>query len=289
MDGVGQHRAAATPAGTRTLLRQFGIRPTKRWGQHFLVSTRALDMIVTAAELTRRDAVLEVGAGLGTLTEALAAHAGVVVAIEVDRRLVPVLAARLGGLANVRIVEGDALRVDVPALLAGFPARKVVANLPYNVAAPLLLRLLDPALSIVRFVVTVQREVAARIVARAGTPSYGRLSLAVQYRAAARIVARIPPGAFLPAPDVESAVLTLIPHAHPPVQIGDEGALFRVVAAGFGQRRKTLANALAHGLDLAPSAVAAACRAAGVDPRVRAETLELDAFAALARALYGAR
>lgn len=286
---MGEHLAAATPAGTRALLRQFGIRATKRWGQHFLVSTRALETIVTAAELTHRDAVLEVGAGLGTLTEALAAHAGAVVAIEVDRRLVPVLAARLGGLPNVRIVEGDALHADLPALLAGFPAPKVVANLPYNVAAPLLLRLLDPALSIARLVVTVQREVAERIVARAGTPSYGRLSLAVQYRAAGRIVARIPPGAFLPAPDVESAVLTLIPHAHPPVRIGDEGALFRVVAAGFGQRRKTLANALAHGLDLAPSTIEAACRAAGVDPRVRAETLDLEAFAALARALYGAR
>jgi 16S rRNA (adenine1518-N6/adenine1519-N6)-dimethyltransferase len=237
--------------------------------------------------LTRRDTVLEVGAGLGTLTEALAARAGAVAAVEVDRRLAVVLAARLGALPNVRIVEGDALRVDLPPLFAGPPVRKVVANLPYNIAAPLLLRLLDPALSIARHVVTVQREVAERIVARAGTPSYGRLSLAVQYRAAARIAARIPPGAFLPAPDVESAVLTLVPHARPPVQVDDEGALFRVVAAGFGHRRKTLANALARGLDLAPSAVEAACRAAGVDPRARAETLDLKAFAALTRALGG--
>lgn len=231
--------------------------------------------------------MLEVGPGLGTLTEALAARAGTVTAIEVDRRLAEVLRTRLGGLPNVRIVEGDALHADLSALFAGPGVRKAVANLPYNIAAPLLLRLLDPALAVARLVITVQREVAERVVARAGTPAYGRLSVAVQYRAAARIISRIPPGAFLPAPDVESAVLVLVPHAQPPVAAGDEAFLFRVVAAGFGHRRKTLANALAQGLGVAPSAVEAACRSAGVDPRARAETLGLEAFAALARALAG--
>ncbi|HKX17889.1 MAG TPA: 16S rRNA (adenine(1518)-N(6)/adenine(1519)-N(6))-dimethyltransferase RsmA [bacterium] len=267
------------------MLRQFGIRPSKRWGQHFLVSARALDAIVGAAELTRDDAVLEVGPGLGTLTEELAARAGAVTAIEVDGRLAEVVRIRLGGLPNVRIVQGDALHADLAALFARSGLRKAVANLPYNVAAPLLLRLLDPPLAVLRLVVTVQREVAERVVARAGTPAYGRLSVAVQYRAAARIVSRIPPGAFLPAPDVESAVLVLVPHPQPPVATGDEVFLFRVVAAGFGHRRKTLANAIAQGLGLTPSAVDAACRSAGVDPRVRAETLDLKAFAALARAL----
>jgi len=231
--------------------------------------------------------VLEVGAGLGTLTEALAARAGAVTAIEVDRRLVEVLRTRVGGLPNVRIVEGDALHAELPPLFAGSTVRKAVANLPYNIAAPLLIRLLDPALSIARFVVTVQREVGERVVARAGTPSYGRLSIAVQYRAAARIVSRVPPGAFLPAPDVDSAILALAPHARPPVEVPDEAAFFRVVAAGFGHRRKTLANALARGLEITPSAVETACRAAGVDPRARAETLDLEAFAALTRALGG--
>jgi 16S rRNA (adenine1518-N6/adenine1519-N6)-dimethyltransferase len=284
----------ATPAGTRALLREFGIRPTKRWGQHFLVSTRALEAITAAAELTRGDVVLEVGAGLGTLTEALAAHAGAVTAIEVDRRLLQVLSARLAGYRNVRIVEGDALHADLAALLAEAEqtlvaacggARKVVANLPYNIAAPLLVRVLDPALSIRRLVVTVQREVAERVVARPGTPAYGRLTVAIQYRAAARIVSRLPPGAFLPAPDVESAVVLLVPHAEPPVSVHDEAALFRVVAAGFGHRRKTLANALAQGLDMTPAAAEAACRAAGVNPRSRAETLDLPSFAALTHAL----
>lgn len=231
--------------------------------------------------------MLEVGAGLGTLTEALAARAGAVTAIEVDRRLAEVVRTRLGGLPNVRIVEGDALHADLSTLFVATGVRKAVANLPYNIAAPLLLRLLDPALAVVRLVVTVQREVAERVVARANTPAYGRLSLAVQYRAAARIVSRVPPGAFLPAPEVESAVLVLVPYAQPPVAAGDEAFLFHVVAAGFGHRRKTLANALAQGLGLPPSAVEAACRSAGVDPRARAETLDLGAFAALARALAG--
>jgi 16S rRNA (adenine1518-N6/adenine1519-N6)-dimethyltransferase len=239
--------------------------------------------------LTGREAVLEVGAGLGTLTEALAARAGTVTAIEVDHRLVAALTARLGRRSNVRIVDGDALHIDLAPLFAGSLERKVVANLPYNIAAPLVLRLLDPALSIVRLVVTVQREVAERVVARPGTPSYGRLSIAVQYHAAARIVARIPPGAFLPAPDVASAVLVIVPYPHPPVQVDDEAAFFRVVAAGFGHRRKTLANALAHGLAIEPAMIDAACRAAGVDPRARAERLDLAAFAALARALYAKR
>jgi 16S rRNA (adenine1518-N6/adenine1519-N6)-dimethyltransferase len=263
------------------------------------VSARALEAILRAVELSPRDTVLEIGAGLGTLTEALAPRAGAVVAIEVDRRLVQVLRTRLGGLPNVRIVEGDALQADLEALLADGDrahavapcggTRKAAANLPYNVAAPLLFRLLDPALSIRRVVVTVQREVADRIVARPGTPAYGRLTVALQYRAAARIASRLPRGAFLPAPDVESAVLVLEPHARPPVRVDDEAELFRVVAAGFGHRRKTLANALAHGLDMPPSSVEAACRAAGLDPRARAETLDLEAFAALTGALYGAR
>jgi 16S rRNA (adenine1518-N6/adenine1519-N6)-dimethyltransferase len=278
---------AATPAGTRALLRRFGIRPAKRWGQHFLVSARALEAILASAELTRRDAVLEIGAGLGTLTEALAARAGAVAAVEVDRRLVQVLQARLAAAANVRVVEADALHADLAAMFPPLPVRKVVANLPYNVAAPLMIRLLEPALAVSRVAVTVQREVAERVVARPGTPAYGRLSVAVQYRAAARIVSRIPPGAFLPAPEVESAILVLAPHPDPPVDVLDDARFLRIVAAGFGHRRKTLANALARGLALEPAAVERACREAGVDPRARAETLDLGAFAALARALSG--
>ncbi len=278
----------ATPEGTRAILRRFGIRPSKRWGQHFLVSRRALALVLGAAGLSPRDTVLEVGAGIGTLTAALAARAGRVIAVEVDSRLLPALRATVGSLPNVRIAPGDALRMDLAPLLAGPAAapRKVVANLPYNIAAPVLLRLLDPALGLALAVVTVQREVAERMTSAPGAGSYGRLSVAVQYRAAARIVARVPPGAFLPPPEVESAVVEVRPRPRPPVAVPDEDELFRIVAAGFGHRRKTLANALAHGLGLPPQAAEAACAGAGVDPRARAETLDLEAFAALARALH---
>ncbi len=280
----------ASPEGTRAILRRFDIRPAKRWGQHFLVSPRALDRILDAAGLDAADSVLEVGAGIGTLTTALALRAGWVTALEVDRRLLAALGAVTEPLANVRLVAGDALAVEFADLFQGPPGapRKAVANLPYNIAAPVLIRLLDPTLHLVRTVVTVQREVGERIAAAPGADAYGRLSVAVQYRGIPRIVSRVPPGAFLPAPEVESAIVVIIPHARPPVAVPDEAEFFRVVAAGFGHRRKTLANALARGLGLDVRTVDAACAAAGVSPRVRAETLGLEAFAALARALHAA-
>ena len=278
----------ATPEGARAVLHRFGVRPLRRFGQHFLVSRRALDSIVSAARLAPDDAVLEVGAGFGTLTRALAARAGRVTAVELDRRLLPALAAEVGSLPNARIVPGDALQLD-PEALFGDPStavRKLVANLPYNVAAPVLLRFLDPRLRVARLVVTVQREVAERIVAAPGTPAYGRLSVAVQFRAAARIALRIPSGAFWPPPEVESAVAEIVPRDDPAVSVPDDGEFGRIVAAGFGQRRKTLVNALAHGLGLPVAVVIQVCAANRVDPRARAETLGLEAFAALARALH---
>ncbi len=285
--GGSPNRPLATPEATRALLRQFGIRPRKRWGQHFLASARALDTILRTAALSPEDTVLEIGAGLGTLTAALADRAGQVVALEVDRRLLPALQAGLGARANVRVVAADALEADLDAL-CGPPdrPRKVVANLPYNIAAAILLRLLDPALHLSLIVVTIQREVAERVVAGPGTRAYGRLSVAVQYRAGARIVSRVPPGAFVPAPAVESAIVEITPRRAPAVSVPDEEEFFRVVAAGFGYRRKILPNALAQGLGLSPDVVGEACEAAGVNPRARAEGLDLEAFAALARALH---
>ncbi len=281
----------ATPEGTRAVLRRFGIRPSKRWGQHFLVSQRALEQILGAAQLSPADSVLEIGAGIGTLTAALAARAGRVAAIEVDSRLLPALAAAVDAYPHVRIVPADALEADLASLVVDLcgGARKAVSNLPYNVAAPVLLRLLDPGLRLALIVVTVQREVAERITAAPGTAAYGRLSVVVRYRAAARIVSRVPPGAFLPPPEVESAIVELRPHPRPPAAVPDEHEFLRIVAAGFGHRRKTLANALARGLGLRPRIAEAACGAAGVDPRTRAETLDVEAFAALARALHPLR
>ncbi len=231
--------------------------------------------------------MLEVGAGLGALTLGLADHAGWVTAVEVDRRLVPVLEAIVGPRPNVRIVRGDILALPAEALFdgpAGAP-RKVVANLPYNIATAVLTRLLEEPLRLAGLVVTVQREVAERIAARPGGRAYGILSIAVQYRAVPRIIARIPPGAFLPQPAVESALVELRPLPRPAVEAPDEGTFFRVVTAGFAQRRKTLHNSLASVLDQPREVVAHALREAGIDPRARAETLDLAAFGRLAWAL----
>ena len=242
---------------------------------------------MNAAALSGTDSVLEVGAGIGTLTLGLAERAGWVTAVEVDQRLLPALTATAGGRANVRIISGDILALSPSALFGGptAAARKVVANLPYNIATAIISRLLSESLGAVLMVVTVQREVAERIVAAPGTRAYGILSLAVQYRAHAQIVGRIPPGAFLPRPEVASAIVLLTPLREPPVAGVDEPALFRVIRGGFGQRRKTLQAALAGGLHLPRGVVADSLSRAGIDPRARAETVDLASFGRLAHHL----
>jgi len=231
--------------------------------------------------------VLEVGAGIGTLTLGLAERAGWVTAVEVDRRLLRALDAVVGPMPNVRIVPGDILDLSAADLFDGPAggARKVVANLPYSIASAVLTGLLRQPLGLALLVVTVQREVAERITARPGGRTYGILSVAVQYRAVPRIVARIPPGAFFPQPAVESALVELRPLARPAVEVPDEPTFFKIVSSGFGQRRKTLHNALANGLDQPRDVVARALSEAGVDPRARAETLDLAAFGRLALVL----
>jgi len=276
----------ASPAGTAHALRSHGIQPRKRFGQHFLVSRSALRRILDVAALTPQDGILEVGAGIGTLTVALAPLVHAVVAVELDRGLLMVLRETTAPYPNVRIESGDVMRLDLAALVAGLPApRKSVSNLPYNIASPLILTMLERPLGFARLVFTVQEEVAQRLAAVPGTKRYGALSVAVQYRARPHIVARIPAGAFFPPPDVESAIVVLEPHEVPPVEVGDERAFFQIVRASFAQRRKTLRNTLAAGLALPPDSVEAACRAAGIDPTRRGETLDLASFAALSRAL----
>jgi 16S rRNA (adenine1518-N6/adenine1519-N6)-dimethyltransferase len=279
----------ATPEGTRAILREYGIRPAKRWGQHFLVSRRALERILDTASLSTSDSVLEAGAGIGTLTLGLAERAGWVTAVEVDQRLLPALEETAGARPNVRIVSGDILALGPAGLFSGpkNAPRKFVANLPYNIAAAVLTRLLERPLEFTILVVTVQREVAERLAAPPGGREYGILSIAIQYRAVPRILARIPPGAFLPRPAVDSALVELRPRPRPAVDVADESVFFRVVNAGFGQRRKTLHNALAAGLGLRKGVVEDACEEADVDPRARAETLDLEAFGRLAQALRG--
>jgi 16S rRNA (adenine1518-N6/adenine1519-N6)-dimethyltransferase len=269
-------------AEIRAILRRHDLHLKKRLGQHFLASAAILDRIVARAELSPRDAVLEVGAGLGTLTRRLAEQAGCVVAVEVDETLIPALREATAPYPHVRIVRADVLRLDLPSLFpAGF-VRKVVSNLPYRIASTLIVRLLEEVGGLERLVLTVQREVAERLVAAPGTKDYGLLTLLVRYRAHAEVAERIPPTAFLPPPRVESAVVVLRPHAPP--EVADEALLFRLVRAAFAQRRKQLRNALKP-LGLPSGVLAAAACKAGVDLAQRGEALPLEAFLALTNAL----
>jgi 16S rRNA (adenine1518-N6/adenine1519-N6)-dimethyltransferase len=274
------------------LLRAHRLTPNKRLGQNFLTDPSALARIVAAADLSPADLVIEVGAGLGTLTRPLAQAAGRVIAVELDDRLVAVLRERLAGFPNVHIVAGDILRLPIlpPAAAGterGMPppdlGYKVVANLPYYITSAVLRHFLERPPRPSLMVVTLQREVAERIVARPGDMSL--LAVSVQFYGQPRIVARIPAGAFYPPPEVESAVLRIDVAGRPTVAVHDEPAFFRAVRAGFGQKRKTLRNSLRAGLGWDAARVERGLTAAGVDPDRRAETLSLDEWAAVTLAL----
>ncbi len=265
----------------RTLLRQFDIRPKKSLGQNFLVDDRAAARIVEAADLSPDETVLEVGPGLGALTRHLAATAAQVIAVELDQRLLPVLRHALSGCDNVQLIHGDILELDL-ARLSPSPD-KVVANLPYYITSAVLRHLLEAPVKPRLMVLTVQKEVAARMAAGPGDMSL--LAVGVQFYGQPQIVARLGPGAFYPRPGVSSAVVRIDLSARPDLGIEDVERFFAVVRAGFGQRRKQLRNALAAGLPLSKKEVSAALEAAGIDPRRRAETLSLEEWAALLRAL----
>lgn len=277
-----------SPATVRALLLQYGIRPKRRLGQNFLVNPGVLEKIIAAAELSPADAVVEIGPGVGALTARLAAAAGVVVAVELDRALVTLLKETLA-YPNLAVVEGDALEVDFDTLVqvnGGRLPYKVVANLPYYITSPVLLRLLGGKFAVSLLVLMLQKEVALRLVARPGTKEYGSLSVLVRYRCEAELVANVSRGSFFPAPEVDSALVKLRVRPAPPVAVPDEELFFRVVRAAFGQRRKTLLNALAEAsFGLEKAEWRAVLNRAGIDPLRRGETLALDEFAALTRAL----
>ncbi|MDR5682887.1 MAG: 16S rRNA (adenine(1518)-N(6)/adenine(1519)-N(6))-dimethyltransferase RsmA [Armatimonadota bacterium] len=275
----------ATEPGERSrilqVLRRHGLRPKKGLGQHFLADPTHLDRIVGLADLSERDAVLEVGAGIGTLTVRLAERAGAVTAVEVDPALLPALREAVAGHPNVRVVATDAMTLDLAAQFPQGFARKVVSNLPYQIASTLIVRMLDEVSELERLVLTVQREVAERIVAEPGTRAYGLLTLLVAYRAHARIAGRIPPGAFVPPPRVESAVVVLRPRTPPAV--ADPVLLRTLMRAAFAQRRKQLRNAWRQ---LAPAEqLERAARQAGIDLRRRGEAVGLAEFVAVADAI----
>jgi len=265
-------------AGLRDLARRHGVRPSRSFGQNFLVDPNLARAIVADAGVSASDRVVEIGAGLGSLTVALADSAREVVAVEADRSLVPALREAVAGLSNVRVVEGDALRLDWRSELPGGPWR-MASNLPYNVAVPLVFRMLDDAPQVTEYLVMVQREVGERMAAAPGSTAYGAASARLAYLADVSLVRRVPASVFWPRPNVSSVLVRIVPR-EPPVA-ADRAALFDVIEAGFAQRRKTMRNALVR-LGLDPGAAAEALRACGLDGDVRAEQLGLPELACLA-------
>jgi 16S rRNA (adenine1518-N6/adenine1519-N6)-dimethyltransferase len=268
-----------SPTDIGELARRHLIQPSKALGQNFVIDQNTIRRIVRLSEIAPTDRIIEVGAGVGTLTLGLADAAAQVVAIELDRKLIPALTEVLDGALNVEVVVADAMKVDYSRLVGGGEAR-LVANLPYNIATPLVARLLEEAPQISDFVIMVQKEAGMRFVAPPGSRTYGAVSVMVAYHCDARLLGKVPPSVFWPVPKVESLLVRLTRRpAQVEVSFPD---LMRVVRAAFGQRRKTVRNSLAAGLELPVDEVETAIRRAGIDPDARAESLGLKEFAQLA-------
>lgn len=287
------HKDIATPIRTQEILKKYGFSFKKSLGQNFLIDPNILRNIVGHADLTKDSAAIEVGPGIGALTEHLARQAGKVMSFEIDQRLLPVLEDTLSPYDNVKIVHSDVLKADVKGLIdtefAGFKDIMVVANLPYYVTTPILMKLLTENLPLRGFVVMMQKEVADRISAKPGTKAYGSLSIAVQYYCTAEVAMIVPKTVFMPQPNVDSAVLKLIRHDEPPVSVIDEDFFFSVTRAAFAQRRKTLLNNLQSQLPNGKAKkedILRALEQAAVEPTRRGETLSIAEFGALADALH---
>lgn len=269
----------ASPQVTQHILNRFKLRADKKLGQNFLIDENVVRQIVEAAELSEADTVLEVGPGIGTLTQGLAESKAQVVAVELDTRLLPVLATTLEGYDNVRVVHGDILKVNIMEEV-GAPSFKVCANLPYYITTPIIFALLEKRLPMERLVAMVQKEVAERMAAQPGGKDYGALSVAIQYYTEPEIAFIVPPTSFIPAPAVDSAVIVCKRRQKPPVEVCDEALFFRVVKAAFSLRRKMLSNSLKN-MGIKAEQVAKWLELADVDGKRRAETLSLEDFAKL--------
>lgn len=275
---------------TMEIIQKYEFTFQKKFGQNFLIDTHVLEKIIRAAGVTKDDMVLEIGPGIGTMTQYLAEHARQVVAVEIDTNLIPILGETLKEYDNVTVINEDILKVDIRALAekynGGRPV-KVVANLPYYITTPIIMGLFESDVPIDNITVMVQKEVADRMQVGPGTKDYGALSLAVQYYAEPYIVANVPPNCFIPRPNVGSAVIRLTRHQNPPVQAENPKLMFTLIRASFNQRRKTLQNGLNNSLELSFSkeTIAAAIESLGVPPTVRGEALTLEQFAGLSNYL----
>jgi len=277
---------------TIAVLKRYGFTFSKKFGQNFLIDEHVLDKIMDAAELSEEDCVLEIGPGIGTMTQALSERAGKVFSVEIDDKLIPILKDTLAECPNVTVINDDIMKVDIEALVrdecSGKPV-KVVANLPYYITTPIIMSLLEKQLPIESITVMVQKEVAERMMASPGTKDYGALSLAVQYYTEPYIAANVPPNCFMPRPDVSSAVIRLKRYKEPPVECRDPKLMFSLIRASFNQRRKTLVNGIKNAAELSftREQVEEALKSLGLDVNIRGEALKLSQFAALADALGG--
>ena len=275
------------PKKTIEVIQKYQFAFQKRFGQNFLIDAHVLEKIVSAAGITKDDCVLEIGPGIGTMTQYLAESAGQVIAVEIDTNLLPILADTLKDYSNVKVINQDILKVDINELVKeynnGRPI-KVVANLPYYITTPIIMGLFESNVAIDNITVMVQKEVADRMQVGPGSKDYGALSLAVQYYASPYIVANVPPNCFIPRPNVGSAVIRLTRYQEPPVQVKDPKLMFKLIRASFNQRRKTLQNGLNNSPEISFSKeeITKAIESLGVSPSVRGEALSLEQFAQLA-------
>ncbi len=275
------------PQNTIAVLQKYNFTFQKKYGQNFLIDSHVLEKIMDAAEIGKDDCVVEIGPGIGTMTQYLAERAGEVVAVEIDKNLIPILTETLADYKNVSIINEDILKVDLNCIVeeknGGRPV-KIVANLPYYITTPIIMGLFENHVPVKSITVMVQKEVADRMQVGPGTKDYGALSLAVQYYAKPEIVAIVPPNCFIPRPNVASAVIRLTCHEKKPVEVKDEKGMFALIRASFNQRRKTLANSLsnAQNLSLTREQVTEALESMQLSPTIRGEALTLEQFAALA-------
>lgn len=282
--------ALGNPTNTIAVLQKYHFNFQKKYGQNFLIDTSVLERIIKAAQIGPEDCVLEIGPGIGTMTQYLAEHAGKVIAVEIDKALLPILEETLAGYENITVLHGDILKVDVGELAEKYNAGKplkVVANLPYYITTPIIMGLFEKNVPVESITVMVQKEVAERMQAKPGTKDYGGLSLAVQYYAEPKIVANVPPNCFMPRPNVGSAVVRLERFGRPPVEVTDERFMFTLIRAAFNKRRKMLVNALAGTGDtaLTKENVAEALVRLNIPETIRGEKLTLTEFAGLSNIL----
>lgn len=279
-----------SPKTIRYIMEKYGFSFSKGLGQNFIVDGRVLERIADGAEITSEDCVLEIGPGIGVMTNVLCERAKKVVAVEIDKRLIPILNETVGHHDKLTVINADILKLDLKALMAAhFEGERVklVANLPYYVTTPIIMSFLEERLPIDALVIMIQKEVGERIMAPPGSKTYGALSVAVQYFSEPSIVTKVSRGAFMPIPTVDSVVLNLAVRKESPVKLLDESLFFAVVKDGFGKRRKTLLNALSSGrLGLSKPEAEQVLIQAGVSPSARAETLDMNQFATLANAVF---